>query len=160
MTRQEITQALEQNNYSIPYDPRFEAAILRQISLMEKTGSTDLVSFKYNAYDTSRFVLLTKNDIIRAKQNKMYTDIYLEPESIKRFKMKDRFFSVRSGIKVTDEKLKFRGFYRCHNSHIINLSKVLEFRIKKHEMKVEMLNGDIVPVSRSKKQQLLRILKK
>lgn len=49
-------------------------------------------------------------------------------------------------------------FYRCHNSHIVNLRKVEKFNLREHG--VEMSDGSTIEVTRKNKDVFMEKLKK
>lgn len=54
-----------------------------------------------------------------------------------------------SGLKVLEEKLVSKLFFRCHKSYLVNLRNIMKI-----EEDVCMINGEKIPVARSKKQEL------
>ena len=93
--------------------------------------------------------------------------IVVEIEQIIRCESEDnntRFFLakgekifVTKTLKQYDQMLQAHHFMRTHQSHLVNLNYVQEF-IKKDGGYLKMKNGDKVPVSVRKRQQLLRWL--
>jgi two-component system LytT family response regulator len=59
-------------------------------------------------------------------------------------------------LKEFEEMLLKYGFYRVHNSHLINLSCISKY-IRGDGGQIVMQNGDIVDVSRRKKDEFLQI---
>jgi two-component system LytT family response regulator len=64
---------------------------------------------------------------------------------------------VSKNIGQIEEKLSPEQFFRCHNSHIINLAYVAIF-LHKDGYVVEMKDGTRVDVSRRSKEKLLEVL--
>lgn len=62
-------------------------------------------------------------------------------------------------MKTYEAQLDPQLFYRCHNSYIINISKVRQY-IHSEGLFAEMLGGKKVSIARSKKDEFLEILKK
>ncbi|MEL6945812.1 MAG: LytTR family DNA-binding domain-containing protein, partial [Bacteroidota bacterium] len=93
--------------------------------------------------------------------------IVVEIEQIIRCESEDnntRFFLakgekifVTKTLKQYDQMLQAHHFMRTHQSHLVNLNYVQEF-IKKDGGYLKMKNGDKVPVSVRKRQQLLQWL--
>jgi two-component system LytT family response regulator len=50
-------------------------------------------------------------------------------------------------------------FYRCHNSHLVNLKKFVEF-VGKDGLVAQMTDGYTVPVAKKNKEEFLERLKK
>ena len=51
----------------------------------------------------------------------------------------------------------FRNFFRIHKSHIVHLAEVVRF-IKGDKSYVELSNGDVLPVAKSKREGVLGLL--
>jgi len=85
----------------------------------------------------------------RCESDSNYTTVFLEnAQSI----------IVSKTLKEIEEMLREEQFFRVHNSHIVNLKKVGKY-VKGDGGHLVMKNGEIVPVSRSRKQALLDYLK-
>jgi two-component system LytT family response regulator len=66
-------------------------------------------------------------------------------------------FIVSKNIGQVQEKLSARLFFRCHNSHIVQLQCIARF-LSKDGFSVEMKDGTLVEVSRRSKDKLLQAL--
>jgi len=71
--------------------------------------------------------------------------------------VKNEKILVSKNIGQIEEKLSSGHFFRCHNSHIINLDHVAKF-LHKDGYVVEMKDGTLVDVSRRSKEKLLDAL--
>ncbi len=109
----------------------------------EKSFSDKLIVPIKNGYE----VLKTK-DIIRCEAYDNYTTIYLD----------DTKLLVSKTLKHFDDILSDQGFFRVHQSHLINLSYVDQL-IKSDGGHVSLSDGSKVPISRSKKNILLSLFK-
>jgi len=65
---------------------------------------------------------------------------------------------VSKSMKEYENQLPENIFYRCHNSHIVNLLKVTKF-VHNNGYFAEMNNGAVVEISRKNKDQFLEKLK-
>lgn len=84
-------------------------------------------------------------EIERCISDNNYTEIHLSNG--------ERIVSAKT-LKEYDQILINYGFFRIHQSHLVNLKRVL--RIVKNELAyVEMTNGVQLPVSRRKKSELM-----
>lgn len=92
---------------------------------------------------------LTIQDIVYCKADGNYTDIWLRNQP-----KKQTFTKL---LKYIEELLPTDVFYRVHHSYLINLQQVEQY-IKGEGGEVKMSNGDLVPVARPNKQELLRLL--
>lgn len=61
-------------------------------------------------------------------------------------------------LKEYDEMLSQHNFFRIHQSYLINLNHIQKY-IRTQQAQIEMCNGDVLQVSRSKKEEFLSRLK-
>lgn len=84
-------------------------------------------------------------DIIHLEANSNYTNIFLK---------KNKKVVASRTLKEFEELLPEDDFFRCHHSHLINLNYIRRY-IKGDGGQIELKDGRIVDVSRSKKDQFL-----
>lgn len=94
-------------------------------------------------------LFLKQKDIVQVEADGNYTSFYLDG------KIKHH---VSRSLKEYEDLLDPDLFFRCHNSHIINLDKVEKY-ISNEGFFVKMNDGTQIPVSRSKKEGLIEKLK-
>jgi len=92
---------------------------------------------------------LRQKDIIRLEASGSYTNFYLE-NNIKHMASK--------AIKEYESGLDKNLFFRCHNSHIINLQKVEKF-VNHEGFFARMNDGSMVDISRRNKDLFLEKIK-
>lgn len=87
-------------------------------------------------------------DILRMESDSNYTYVFFtnEPSIL-----------IAKSLKHFDELLSPYGFFRAHQSHLINLSYVQRY-ISGRGGKIEMTNGDVVELARSRKKDFFRVL--
>jgi two-component system, LytTR family, response regulator len=90
------------------------------------------------------------SQIIRCEATKRYTVLYLEG---------GKQIANAKSVKEVEDLLGPYGFYRIHQSHLINLQKVLEYR-KGDGGSVIMLDNTELEVSRRKKDDFIARLEK
>jgi two-component system, LytTR family, response regulator len=90
------------------------------------------------------------HDIIRLEASGSYTLFFLE-NNVKHM--------VSKSMKEYEGFLDPNVFFRCHNSHIINLSKVTKF-IHSNGYFAELINGATIEIARKNKDIFLEKLKK
>jgi len=90
------------------------------------------------------------NDIVRLEASGSYTTFHLE-NNVRHVASK----SMKEYEGLLDPEI----FFRCHNSHIINLRKVAKF-IHSNGYFAELVNGATIEVSRRNKDLFLEKLKK
>ena len=88
-------------------------------------------------------------DIIRVESLSNYSKIFLVGGTT---------VLATKSLKDFDEMLTPYGFFRLHNSHLINTSYIKKY-IKADGGQVVMQNGDIIDVSRRKKDEFFTMLK-
>ncbi len=91
---------------------------------------------------------LNTNEIIYCKSDNNYTDIYLTDSTTR---------LVSKGLKYFEKELPSQMFYRPHNSYLINLNFVSKYH-RNDGGYIEMINGDIIRISRNKKDDILNLL--
>ncbi len=94
------------------------------------------------------FIFLDEEDIIHVTGMGSYCQLHT---------VKNEKVTVSRNIGQMEQKLSPDHFFRCHNSHIINLDYVTRF-LHKDGYLVEMENGALVDVSRRNKEKLLQTL--
>jgi two-component system LytT family response regulator len=93
-------------------------------------------------------IFINANDIIYCKSDGNYTELFLQGN-------KKEVLSKK--IKDVEALINNRGFFRAHHSYLVNLSCVNEF-IKSDGQYLVLEDGSTIPVSRSKKNDLLQLL--
>lgn len=93
------------------------------------------------------FELVPVQHIIRCEAERNYTTFYLDG---------DKKIIASRTLKEFEEMLSPLGFFRVHQSHLVNLSKVVRY-YKGQGGELEMSDKFHVPVSRMKKEDLLKI---
>ncbi|MEQ8907740.1 MAG: LytTR family DNA-binding domain-containing protein [Vicingaceae bacterium] len=114
---------------------------LRNVSNSEVENAASVNSI--SVYDGEEYEIIKIDRVIRMEADGSYTKIILQG--------KELVSSKRIGF--YEDKLEHSGFFRCHNSHLINLSH-LEKLGKGKGGYLSMANKDVVPLSISKKTEL------
>ncbi len=109
----------------------------------------------FNAHDPS--ITVTSEDsidflrvfeIIRLESSGGYTTFF----------MKDgRKIMASKHLKIYDDILREYGFFRSHQSHLVNMQFVI--RMDKQDATLQLKDGSSVPLSRRKKDQFLQLRK-
>ncbi len=89
--------------------------------------------------------LIEIQDIIQVKADNNYTVFYLQ---------EDKKVVISKSLKEFDNKLAPYGFFRAHQSHLINWQHAITF--KKKEDRLLMTGGIHIPIAQSKKQDFIR----
>lgn len=144
-----------------PFDPEdVQAALSRARDLKEKEEiQLKLNAFLSNIENISREVkkivlrtseslhLVNVQDIIHCRADGNYTHFFITP---------DKKLIVSKTLKEYDQMLTPYGFFRTHQSHLVNLNFMDHF--SKEREHIFLKDGSSVPVAYRKKEQLLKIL--
>jgi two-component system LytT family response regulator len=93
-------------------------------------------------------IFINTDEVIHAEAEGSYTVFYLP---------NDRKIVASKPLCDFEERLVRRNFFRIHNSHIINLGQVAKY-VRGEGGHVIMTNNAAVPVSRSRKEEFLRLV--
>lgn len=115
-------------------------------ALEAKAASSNTIT----VYDGEEYLILLKDEIVRLEADGSYTTIYSTSHN-------PILASKRIGH--FEDKLSPKSFFRCHNSHLVNLKHISKVgKNKGAASNITLGNGDVIPVSSSKKEQLTRLL--
>jgi two-component system LytT family response regulator len=131
---------------------------LHQKEVFQKTFNTLLSNFEHKAPEQKVIVLKTSEnihlvnvgDIIRCESDRNYTMFYLSDK---------KKILVSQTLKEYDELLESFGFYRIHQSHLINI-KYVDHYVKSEGGYLVLKDGSQIPVSHRKKDYLLDLFNK
>lgn len=118
---------------------------VRKVSLGKMEAKKD--DSKLSIYDGEEYLILDKNDIIRLEGDGSYTKVIMINRTI--------LASKRMGY--FEKKLNQDQFFRCHNSHVVNVNEIKKLGKSKSNYLV-MSNEDVIPISSSKKGAIENIL--
>jgi two-component system, LytTR family, response regulator len=94
-------------------------------------------------------VFIRHSDIIRLEASGSYTVFYLDKNV--------KHVASRS-LKEYEAQLNPDSFYRCHNSHLVNLKKVVKF-VSSSGFMAQMTDGSLAEIARKNKEEFLALLK-
>lgn len=132
---------------------RFEERLLPELSAIPAKQLSDAI--KTHEHNTNKIVLPTLNgfevlmasEIIRCEADRNYTRFILDT---------GRVILVSKTMKEFEQSLSSQGFFRIHQSYIVNLNKIKRY-FKGQGGEVEMSDGALIPVSRFKKDEFIRL---
>lgn len=125
------------------YATRERLDILRQ-SLSENKSQDDKISVP----TSTGLEFIQIKSIVRIKSSSNYSKIFLNG---------GKTMLVTKLLKDFEDMLLSYRFYRVHNSHLINLNYIQKY-IRGEGGQVVLQNGDVVDVSRRKKEEFLRLI--
>ena len=116
-----------------------------------------LIGHLNNKKSSSKIGLASQNrgdfveiaNIVRCEADNNYTHVFLE----NREKM-----LISKTLKEFEELLKDHGFIRLHQSHLINSSYIKSYQ-KSDGGYITMNDGTIIPISRTKKNEIIALIK-
>lgn len=117
--------------------------------LKEVITTTNQAEKKIVLRDNESIFFVKVSDVIRCESDKSYTKFILQNQ---------KPIVVSKGLKEYEELLEKFGFVRTHQSHLINMSKIIRFD-KADGGSIVLENNDIVPVSQRKKEFILETFK-
>jgi len=93
------------------------------------------------------YLFLRPDDINFVKSEDVYS--YVFNDTSKHF--------IHCSLKTLEEKLPKNTFIRCHRSYLVNIDKVVKF-IRAANFTLLLENGKEIPISRNKKEEVMRKL--
>ncbi|MDQ3111107.1 MAG: LytTR family DNA-binding domain-containing protein [Bacteroidota bacterium] len=147
-------QAIKHNAFDYLLKPLDEAELkscIGKIIENEKAENKTKTSYS-NTISLSvkdGIIFIKSSDIIRLEASGSYTVFYLE-NNAKQIASKS--------LKEYEGQLNPSLFYRCHNSHLVNLQKVVKF-ISNNGFMAQMADGSIAEISKKNKDAFLERLK-
>ena len=93
--------------------------------------------------------LVSIGDIVRCASDGSYTEVILTD---------GQKLTISRNLKQLEDTLTEQGFYRVHNSHLVNFSHVKRF-VRQDGGSLIMSDGSEVSVSRSKKEMVLNMIR-
>ena len=90
-------------------------------------------------------------DILRIEAYGSYSKVYTTDNKMR---------LITKNLKSVELSLKGESFFRCHNSHLINLEYIKKFIPTKDKGTIEMSDDSHIPVARSMKSELAELIKK
>lgn len=120
--------------------------LLHLIHSKENTKSTNRIGLP----TMQGYIFVNEEDIIQCEADNTYTIFQL---------INNKKIVVSKTLKECEEILNKNTFYRIHHSHLVNLGFIREY-VRGEGGHIIMLDNSLIPVSRSKKQFFLSIIKK
>jgi two-component system LytT family response regulator len=121
----------------------------KALDLLKKTiANTGKKQEKLALHSLDKIHVVTIADILRCESNINYTEFHLTG---------GKKLLVTRTLKDFDELLSDNGFFRVHNSHLINTRFIKEF-IKTDGGYLVMQDGTNVPVSSRKRPEVMKML--
>ncbi len=118
-----------------------------QFSVLMENNKTKTIS-KIALHTQDKILVVDINDIIRCEASVNYTEFYFT---------NSKKIVVTKTLKDFEEMLKESGFYRVHQSHLINTKYIKEF-VKTDGGYIMMSDGNSVPVSTRKRAEVLNLI--
>ena len=127
----------------------YQLQLLESINVLTENQKSQNKLFNKIALNTGDSLDIHNiGDIIRCESQSNYTMFYLKNK---------KSLLVSKTLKEFDDMLSGQGFYRIHNSHLINLAYITKV-IKSEGGTVTMEDGSHVPISRNKKDEFFKLI--
>ena len=94
---------------------------------------------------------LNIKDILRIEADGSYSRVYTTDNKTR---------LVTKNLKSLETSLEGESFFRCHNSHLINVEYIKKFIPTKDKGLIEMSDDSMIPVARSVKFELAELIRK
>jgi len=125
------------------------------LSTENKKRSVEVLLNNVQENTNKKIILKTNNDlhivsisnIVRCEAEASYTHFFL---------YNGTEITVSNNLKKYEHDLKPYHFVRVHNSHIINVNYITKF--SNNGGVIELINGVTIPVSKRKKEELIKII--
>jgi len=125
-----------------------ESQIQQQLEMLfnyMKNKDPDFPTVALPTLETLEFVKIS--DIIHCESDSNYTNIYT---------VGDEKFCVSKTLKEIEKMLQGQSFIRVHHSHLVNIMHIKRY-IKGRGGELVLRNGQIVPVSRHRKDDIMNL---
>ncbi len=134
-------------------------AINRISNRIEKQAISQIQVEKLKVALASKLTIPTANgseyinikDIIRIEADGSYSKV---------FTIGTKMRLVTKSLKSFECSLEGESFFRCHNSHLINVEYIKKYNPTKDKGNIEMIDDSNIPVARSAKTELAELIKK
>lgn len=120
---------------NITFSEKIKSALAGKLTLPTATGSE----------------YLNIKDVLRIEADGSYSKIFTMDKNVR---------LVTKNLKALETSLEGESFFRCHNSHLINVEYIKKFTPTKDKGIIEMIDGSYIPVARSVKNELAELIKK
>ncbi len=130
-----ISLRIEKQNVSQVQVEKLKAALGGKLTLPTANGS-EYINIK---------------DIIRIEADGSYSKVYT---------IGNKMRLVCKNLKALVNSLEGESFFRCHNSHLINVEYIKKYSPAKDKGNIEMTDDSNIPVSRSVKFELAELIKR
>ncbi|GLR16052.1 LytR/AlgR family response regulator transcription factor [Portibacter lacus] len=114
-----------------------------------KINAPNTIFTKITLPTQTGYVFAEISEIVRCEANSNYATIFLDGESK---------IIISKPLKHVQELLQGHGFFRCHQSHLVNLNFIKKYE-KNQGGYIVMKNGDKIGVSQGKKSAFEALLK-
>lgn len=118
--------------------------------LLKNLNNTDGQHQKIVLQTQEKTHIVRIRDILRCESSNNYTHFHLK---------NGNKILISKPIKQYDELLGNYSFFRVHKSHLVNMDSVVSV-VKKDGGFLELINGDLIPISSRKREKTLSIVSK
>jgi DNA-binding LytR/AlgR family response regulator len=138
-----VKQAFSELTFSEPVEPRIISYGMRLQAAIEASGRIILPM-------VGGYQCCMPDDILYLKAESNYTEIHYLDGSKK---------LLSKTLKVLEDVLPAHRFFRVHKSYIVNAAHITDIILSTQERAVKLVGGQMLPVSRDKKDMITLKLK-
>ena len=140
-------KAFKANAIDYLVKPIVEVELFKAINKLSTENQIENPNDSVTVYLDNEYHVIKQTDIIRIEADGSYAKIITE----------NKTFHSSKNLKSLTEQLSKGLFFRCHNSHVINISNISKMGKGKGGY-VVLTNDDVVPVSTSKLNGLANLI--
>lgn len=137
----DLLQAVEKAAQQQPQD----VSALKIQTLLQNLDNQPSSVKKLVLKDRYGMQIVKVQDIIRLEADGSYTKFYLN---------NGKTFTISKSLKEYDNLLPNKDFFRCHQSHLVNMEYLDRYDTRNGDM-LQMIDGSEVPISRRKREMLI-----
>ncbi len=121
-----------------------------KIEALLQTMQPQQASRRFAVPTMEGLILINPDDLMYVRSEGPYSHFYFSDK---------RHLVISKTLKEAEEFLPAIDFFRIHNSYLVNMKYVQKY-IRGEGGEVVMANAEIIPVSRTRKQDFLKLLEK
>lgn len=128
-------------------DSQHSSGWQQKFSVFRENAQTETKSRRIAIRSTDGFKFLRIQDILYCESDGNYTKIVERGG--------DSILTSRT-LRSIEKLLSSQGFFRCHQSYLINVEGISSYKSQKSE--IELIGGHLVTLARSKKREFLELV--
>jgi len=145
--KEDLKEAVERvKKYQGQYPKDKIDLLLDQVSLLKENQQVHKIALT----TLDSYVFVDIEDIIYCESERNYTRVFLK---------EGKNIIVAKTLKLVEELISSRTFFRAHHSYLINLNNIKQFK-KEDGGYIVMANDASIPISRNKREEFFALFSK